>query len=311
MMTKFKILNFQDLFIKNTLAYNKPFEETGLTYEDETTVVIIRDPYEYFDYILEHYIRTEMSPTLAKDTRYTMDTLDNEAFLKWLDTLNYLPIVNPQTFQMDMRKNIENAMGNLALFDYVVPYEKLDDFLTHIAPDVKIKKNETHSLPFSLSALKENELTQIFIGKDLKLYEYARKLWKLSEDNQFKSLKILIDKKAPAKKDKKRVSKKKLYDGIVGTISETSVKGWVYHTEHSESIMVGIYKNGTLLEKIKADKMRPDIKKRKGHPTGMCGFNITFKDPVFGHGDQVEVKTLPDETSIPFGKQAKAFLEIA
>jgi hypothetical protein len=54
--------------------------------------------------------------------------------------------------------------------------------------------------------------------------------------------------------------------------------------------------------------MRLDVKKRKGHPTGMCGFNVTFDHSVFTHNDRIEVRTFPDNINIPLGKQAKAFL---
>lgn len=309
-MQEFRIMNFQDLYIRNALTYNKPFEETGLSYEESLTVVIIRDPYAYFDTMLSQYIHNEMSPGLAQETLHALDVLDDQAFLKWFDTLHYLPMINPQTFHMDMRKTIESALANLEIFDYVVPYEKLDEFTRHVSPDLKVETKNIPHLPFSLASLKEHELTEVFIGKDLQLYSHAQKLWEHSESNQFKSLKSLIPRRKPTKKRKGPKKKRVPYHGIVGQIDDTSIKGWVYHKEDPESITIGVYLNGELLKKVKADIMRADIKELKGHPTGLCGFNLTFEPETFQKGDKVEVKTFPDGFVLPFGTRAKSFLSI-
>ncbi|AKF24126.1 hypothetical protein YH65_00930 [Sulfurovum lithotrophicum] len=306
-MRDFQILNFQDLNIVNATVFRKPLEEIKFTNKECITVVIIRDPYEYFDTVLEQHIENEMSPNLSKEVRQAMATLDSEAFLTWFSTLNYLPLINPQTFQLDMRKRIKNALKRLELFDYVVPYDKIDLFLTHIAPDITIHTAEIQRPSFSLGAVKKSELTQIFVRKDLQLYEHTQSLWKLSESKQYKSLKSLIEKKEPQKKQKQK-QKQKLYHGLVGKISENTIRGWVIHMKRSESVIVGIYKNGTLLKEIKADKMRPDIQEITGHSTSKCGIHITFETAVFKKGDKIEIKTLPDGVIIPLGKQAKEFL---
>ncbi len=305
-MEDFKILHFQDLSIENATLYTKPLPETELTYDDHTTVVIMRDPYEYFNSILEHYIQHEMSPSLSRETRQAISTMRDEEFLAWFSTLNYLPVINPQTFQLDLRKRIKTAEERLALFDYVVPYEKIDLFLTHIAPDIKIQKSPSSEPSFSLSALKGSELAETFIGKDLQLYAQAQTLWNLSESNQYKSLKLLIEKKEPKKKQKQQ----KLYRGVVGKISENTVRGWVFHMKQKESITVGIYRNGTLIKETKADKMRPDIQELMDHPTGKCGIHVVFETAMFKAGDTVEIKTVPDNAIIHLGKQAQAFLDV-
>jgi len=304
-LNKFKILNFQNLQITNAHIYNKPLEETSLKYEDTITIVIIRDPYEYFDYMMHHYVKYEMSPRLSKETLHAMKTLGNDTFLEWFHSLNYIPLVNPQTFKLDMRKRLKFALEKLELFDYVVPYDKLDIFLEKLPSKIQIEKIISKPFPFLFSTVKKNKLSKILIEKDLQLYKKAQDLWELTQANDFKSLKLLIEKEEAHKKEKK---KKESYKGRVMQISENGAIGWVFHTEHPESVLVGLYKNGILLTKVKADLMRPAIKKNMGHPTGLCGFHIKVGNDILKSKDNIELKTLPDGILIPMGKQAKEFL---
>jgi len=117
-----------------------------------------------------------------------MKKLDNEAFLKWLETLNFIPFYNPQTFQLDTCKRSSVAIENLESFDYVVPYEEIDTFLENISSDITISKEEEeeNKLLFALDAQRENKLVKKFIGKDIELYERSLKLWELVKTNNFK-----------------------------------------------------------------------------------------------------------------------------
>lgn len=299
-LTTLKILNFQHLTIKNAIIYTKPFENIDLKYEDQSTAIIVKDPYEYFNQELYNHIYYKMSPKLSKEAIKAVNTLENKDFLEWFDKLNCYPLINPQTFYLDIRKNMHKTMDNLELFDYVVPYEKLDIFLKNISPEVKIQKNTTNNLPFSLEHLKEHKLIEKFIGKDLQLYEKSKELWELSQSNNYKSLKVILERKE---------ERQKLYHGMVGLINETSIKGWVIHKEHSESILVGIYKNNILLEKTVANIMRPDIQKKINHSTGLCGFEVTFENITFLKKDEIEVKTLLDDVSLKLGENAKKFFK--
>ncbi len=285
-MTIFKVLNFQNLTIKNAIVYRKPLEETNLKYEDEISIVIIRNPYEYFNQLLYNSIYNHMSPKLSKETLKVIHTLNNEEFLVWFNKLNYHPIINPQTFQLDIRKRIKKTTKNLELFDYVVPYDKLNIFFKNIPSEINIQKDIASNLPFSLEKIKDNELIDKFIGKDMALYEKAQELWKLSKSNGYKSLKLLIERKEEKPKN--------IYKGMVGIIDEKRVFGWVFNKQHAKCILVGVYKNNILIHKTEANKPRPKLKENSTHPTGLCGFNIVFDEITFNKSDKIEVKTLPD-----------------
>ena len=103
-MNTINIINFQTLHIDNANVFMKPLEECNFSNDNAINIVIVRDPYAYFDDMLEKCISETMSPKLAKESRYKIKHLSSSEFLKWLDTLNYHPLINPQTFQLDMKK---------------------------------------------------------------------------------------------------------------------------------------------------------------------------------------------------------------
>ena len=212
-MEKLKILNFQDINFLNTETSHKPFDETILDDSDIFTVVIIRDPYEYFDQYLEYCIFNEMSPKLKKETQKAIKRLDGISFLKWFETLHYLPLVNPQTFQLDMRKRVNIAIENLESFDYVVPYEALDTFVENVAPDLKIKKQESKHLSFSLSNLKEYNTTDSLIKKDKVL---TRKVWSCGSPLKITTLNL-------STLSRKKVNQHVLFVGM---------RGWLEYSIH-------------------------------------------------------------------------------
>ena len=242
-----------------------------------------------------------MSPKLAKKTAKALQTLDAENFLTWFKTLNYLPLVNPQTFQLDMRKRINIALENLEYFDYVIPYNSLDLFLEHSSTDMHIHNVKAPKILFSLASVKNKELVHTFIGKDIALYAHALSLWEEIAANTFKPLVQMQNKRVKPKRTAR-------YDGIVGILNSSSIAGWVMNLDSEENVQIGIYKNGKLLDQVTADGFRPDIQKHKGHPTGLCGFKMVFKGETFQKGDSVEVKTISDNITIALSKNVKTFL---
>jgi len=305
-MQKIKILNFQNLNFLHAEASNKPFSETSFAEIDTLNVVVIRNPYAYFDDYLAHCIYNEMSLKLKNETLKAMKTLDKHSFLTWFETLNYLPLINPQTFQLDVRKRLHIAIENLESFDYVVPYEEMESFIENIAPDMKITKREKKPLSFSLFNAKESPLIQSIIEKDTILYERALQLWEQTKENDFKPLLLPNDKKVMIEKSTPSINR---YLGVVGILTTTSIAGWVINLDSEESVLIAIYKNGILIEQTLADGMRPDLQKLKKHPTGLCGFKLIFDTPTFKMKDIVEVKTIPDNVIIGLSPKAKSFLE--
>lgn len=303
-MQNIYIHNFQDLQFPAVDSGNKPFDESTLSREDHTTVVIVRDPYAFFDRYLHHCIINTMSPTLSRETVKMMKRLDEEAFLAWFITLNYLPLVNPQTFQLDMRKRLDLAIANLESFNYVVPYEEIDTFANSVIKSPVVSEKEKNPLAFSIANVKEQTLIETTIGKDIELYQRAKVLWEISQNHDFKPLHTLIENRKPRPR-KKRIA---TYIGLVDNITDTTVVGWVFREEdHEERLEVAVYKNSTLLQKGIADIYRPGVQKLKGHATGLCGFHIRLTQHVLSAEDSIEIKVLPENRTVPLSQNAKRF----
>jgi len=304
MLKKTEVHHFQNLIIENATLSEHPLTQAKEVKKDLLTIVFVRDPYAYFDYLLFDYLKHKKSLLFTQDIINNMKKLDNEAFLKWLETINFIPFYNPQTFQLDISKRSLTAIKNLESFDYVVPYEEIDIFLENISSDITISKKEENKFIFSLDTQKDNKLIKKFIGKDIELYERSLELWQLVKKNNFKPLRTLIKRKKPQVEKQKKNN----YEGVVGLITANSIVGWVYHKEKPGNMVISIYKNGVFLRLLKADIMREDLKKQQIHPTGICGFEAIFNEPTFKKGDKIEVKVVPDKTMLPLGKNVKKFL---
>ncbi|HHH37378.1 MAG TPA: hypothetical protein ENK77_02040 [Epsilonproteobacteria bacterium] len=313
-MKKIEILNFQNLQIEQAKNITQSFDQAKFGDEEALTVVVVRNPYEYFDGMLFEYLTREKSILFTQDIIDHMKELDNRSFLKWLDGLNFVPFQNPQTFYLDIRKRLSKAIENLESFDYVVPYEAVDAFVKMLAPNIHIVKPKEKKLLFSLSAFPEDPLTEKFIGKDNELYRRSLELWKVIEENGYKTLpqlvgkKRILERKKEEKQQKEQAKKMQSHKGVTGRISEKLIAGWVFHKEHSDAVSVEIYKNGIFLAMTKADKLRKDLKKQHIHPTGKCGFEIRFNEDTFKKGDKVVARVLPEKALLTFGEAAKSFL---
>ncbi|MEA3490794.1 MAG: hypothetical protein U9R27_02750 [Campylobacterota bacterium] len=314
MLNSLEILNFQNLKIDNVKIIDKPLDQVGFEDEDALTVVILRDPHEYFDNLLFEYLSNKKSILFTQDIINHMKVLKGKEFLQWFDGLYFVPFQNPQTFQLDIRKRVPEAIENLESFDYVVPYESIDTFFEKVLPGTKIIRREEKKLIFSMTAMRGENLAEKFIGKDIELYRRAQELWRLIEQNNFKSLNSKLERKriAQRRKEKRREEEesKKMeeYRGSAGRIGSTFIAGWVFHKRRPEKLMIEIYKNDNFLCSAKADIMRKDLKKRNIHPTGECGFEVRFEEETFRKGDSVEVKILPDNIILPLGANSKEFL---
>ena len=306
MVKKIEVQNFQNLTIENAVITEHPLTQAKDEKKDLFTVVFVRDPYTYFDYLLFDYLKHKRSILFTQDIINNMKKLDNKAFLKWLETLNFIPFYNPQTFQLDISKRSLTAIENLNSFDYVVPYEEIGTFLENVSSDITINIEKESKLLFSLYMQREDELIDKFIGKDLKLYERSLELWELVKKNNFKPLRTLINRKR-SQAEQPKINN---YKGIVGQITSNSIVGWVYHKDKQINTVISIYRNGIFLRMLKADIMREDLKKQQIHPTGICGFEAMFSEPTFKKGDKVEIKILPGKIILPLGKDVKNFLGI-
>ena len=310
------IYHFQNLDIANATLKTQPIvlwqetDETANTEKKEMRVVFIRDPYDYFDALLFTYLKEKRSILFTQDIINHMKKDDNKTFITWLGTINFIPLYNPQTFQLDISKKLENALTNLEQFDYVVPYEEIDLFLEKVPSNITISKKEERKLSFSMYVHKRHPLAEKFVGMDVKLYEKACELWDIVKKHDFKPLGTLIERKKAIQNN--TPSSQKKYIGVLGKITSHYIRGWVINKKNPQNAVtsVSIYKNGKFLCILKAEKMREDLKKQKIHPTGKCGFEMTFDDVTFNYGDKIEVKILPEKVNLPLGDDAKIFLGI-
>ena len=233
-----------------------------------------------------------------------MKTLRGEDFLKWFSALNYLPLINPQTFQLDLRKRVDTAIENLESFDYVVPYNEIDLFINEVAPHVKIVKKRKEAFPFSIKTLKNDALVQNFIAKDIALYQTASSLWETSKTNNFKPIVEITGKNRLTSK-----ANENKYAGIVDNIKSNFISGWVFHKEKEESITVNLYINDILQETVKADIMRPGVKKNRNHPTGLCGFEFVFEENILHPADKIKIKPMDDDIIIQMSEKCQNFFK--
>jgi hypothetical protein len=310
MIKNIEIHNFHNLTIENAQISSHPLNQPKEEKEDTLSIVFVRDPYAYFDYLMFDYLTHKRSLLFTQDIINHMKEFSGKNFLHWFDTLNFIPFYNPQTFQLDSSKRLESAIENLRSFDYVVPYDEIDIFLENVPSNIKVTKENENKLLFSLETQKDHTLTDGLINKDLELYEESIKLWNLIKKNNFKPLRSLIERKKPIDNTASQQNFDLLqqYKGVAGKITPNSIRGWVFHKEKEETISVSIFKNNHFLCTAKANKMREDLKKQHIHPTGECGFEVIFDLEIFERGDKIEVKILPHNTLLPLGNDIKDFL---
>lgn len=291
--------------------YNLTDVKVSSLHEECINILFIHDPYTYFNALLQDYIDHKKSILFTQDIMNNKQKMESDSFLDWLHTLNFIPFYNPQTFRLESRKRLPIAIEMLEQFDYVVPYAEIEMFLENVSLNLKIDKEKEKNLLFDFN--EEQVSIKNFIGKDIKLYEKAIELWELIKKNNFIPLGTLIEHKQ--KPESIEDQRKKLaihkYKGIAGQITSKSIGGWIFHTENKGYVMLELYNNDKLLCTLTADKTRDDLKKRQLHPTGKCGFEITFKNITFREGDNVEIKILPENINLPFGPNIKSFLAIS
>lgn len=304
-MQEIEILNFHKIKIVNAKILTKKSQCFSQDTQDNLSIVIIRNPYDYFDFQMHNLIRGKRSILFTQDIINSMKKMKGKEFLDWFKGLNFFPFYNPQISQLDMKKRVPEALENLECFDYIIPYEEIDLFLKNAPLNINISKYEEEKLIFSLGEYKEE--AKIFIEKDLVLYDKTVELWREIKDNNFKPLE---EKRKARENLSKREEIKNRYKGVAGRITSHSIIGWAMRKDETEYVMIAIYKNGELLHETKADQVREDIKERGIHPTGRCGFHVTFDHPTFSSGDKVMVKIIPDNIILAMGSNALNFLDL-
>ncbi len=79
--------------------------------------------------------------------------------------------------------------------------------------------------------------------------------------------------------------------GVIDKVTLNSVSGWAKYVHNDKSPLIEIIVNGEVKSKIVADNFRKDLKEKKLHKTGKCGFNANLKLNI---GDVVSVQVVDD-----------------
>ena len=305
-MKQLEVLHFQHMHIDNAHLHEKPLFEKKKYNKEKLNIVFIRNPYDYFDIMLTDYLKNKKSILFSNEINQHRLEDDGIVFLEWLDTLNFIPFYNPQTFFMDIRKREEIALENLENFDYVVPYEKSTIFMNNYKINIQIKKQSNSDQVFSIYQHKDHPLVEKFLGKDIKLYEKTLALWNISKEKGFKSLREIITRKViyiPLKEANG-------FKGGCGGMNAKMIRGFTFYGNAQEPLTIEIYRNDKLLITTLANVPRAELQKQFKLSTNTCGFQVHFEKEVFHKGDKIEVVIVPENILLPIVGDALNFLKL-
>lgn len=89
--------------------------------------------------------------------------------------------------------------------------------------------------------------------------------------------------------------------GYLGTATQQGCSGWAFYPKLPGRVArVRILLNGHLVDTVEARLPRPDLKAKGLHPTGLCGFRLTWPDGVTPRADdRVEAWVEGDVAALP------------
>ena len=83
--------------------------------------------------------------------------------------------------------------------------------------------------------------------------------------------------------------------GAVQTCSEHNISGWAHSTEHSDPLLIEVTVDGKPLVQGIADKYIQEIYDNGLHPTGYCGYNLTFPESLRSDQGEKEIRVYAGE----------------
>ncbi len=107
-------------------------------------------------------------------------------------------------------------------------------------------------------------------------------------ENQYKEALSFIEPNPKEYLDITRITKA---TGVIDKITSNSISGWAKYVHNDKSPVVEVFVNEKVVMTSLADHFRADLKDKKIHKTGICGFNINMK---LKKGDKVSVKVVDD-----------------
>ena len=257
-------------------------------------------PINHFDKLLFHNIYENRSLLFSEEMAKMAEQESANDFFAWLDTLNFIPLYNPQTFLLDERKRVDAAKEKMEWADYVVIEEGVETFQNETGISVALESN-SEVPPVSLADA-DVKWQKRFVGKDMQLYDYACELWEKIEAYGYKPLGEII-------KRYRYIEDMDDLHGISGMMNETLIRGFVFDRKIQKPLELEIYKNGILLTTTVANHPRPELKEKFGLKTDKCGILVKFDKPTITPGDKIEIVIVPDNVLVPIVGSAKAFLE--
>ena len=264
--------------------------------------MIFYSPQRYFDSLLSKYIYENQSLLFAEEMTMMAETKNANEFFAWLDSINFIPLYNPQTFLLDERKRVDAAKKKLEWADYVVTEEGVEAFVRETGISVENAFMDNSKVcPVSLADA-DVKWQERFVGKDIQLYAYASELWEKIEANGYKQLGDII-------KRYRKIEDMDDLHGMSGMMHETLIRGFVFNRELQEPLELEIYKNGALLTTTVANHPRPELKEKFSLKIDKCGILVKFDKPTIQPGDKIEIVIVPENVLVPIVGSAKAFLE--
>jgi hypothetical protein len=87
--------------------------------------------------------------------------------------------------------------------------------------------------------------------------------------------------------------------GRLARVEPSAVVGWAMGADALTPATVQLFVNGELVKETVANVMRPGLRDRGDHPTGLCGFAFRFApDKRLAQGDEVRVKIAADQSEL-------------
>jgi|GEM_PF-2754948 len=301
---KWELLYFQHDEVDGVLLRTTPL--IGVKRPDETllSTVIVRNPYDYFDAMLNDYLITKKSLLFSEEMEAQVKKLDSEAFLRWLEGLHFLPFYNPQIYYLDAKKRLQEATDNLQNFEYVVPYEEVDAFVSHTGIPLKIASAKKSAYPFRMRDVRDESLVEKYIGKDKRLYEEVMRLWREIETHDYRPLAQVMHRMPPMIP----LHQAEGYRGGCGGMNAKMVRGFAFKLGRAEPLEVAIYRNKELLVRTKADTPREELQKKFALPSNRCGILVNFEEETIFPGDRIDILIMPEGIKLPISGQAEKYL---
>lgn len=174
---------------------------------------------------------------------------------------------NNISMKSDILKGLNNAFTDYKKILTFIDKNSVNGFLLSYE---KIMQNKTNFIDVLKSVVGEN----------------------LVSEEQYKSALDFIEPNPKKYLDATRITKS---TGVIDIVNTETISGWAKYVHNlNKSPEVELIVNGKVAMKVIADTFRADLKEKKLHNSGMCGFKIDIKELNISSGDIISVKVVDD-----------------